>query len=47
MESRPGGGSLSQGIYYQDFLSGFTIALISHSLDPSLSVQLIARYPLG
>ena len=26
--------------FYQDFLSGFTIALISHSLDPSLSTRL-------
>ena len=25
---------ISYGIHYQDFLSGFTIALICHSLDP-------------
>ena len=31
----------------RDLLSGFTIALISHSLDPSLSTQLIAPYLFG
>ena len=40
-------GFLSGLAIARDLLSGFTIALIIHSLDPSLSTQLIAHYPFA
>ena len=52
-KSQPGGRGISIAPYnsheelYQGFLSGSAIAVIIHSLDPSLISRLIARYSLA